>query len=477
MKFCGHCGKSIEDTVKFCPYCGKGNNKKKNMLIYFILMVMIFILFDIGSKLIYSSSYEIISISKYGSYIILESIWALTVFIVLVWAGNSYIFHWKKVPIRKSFALALPPVVIALLMFFLNFSSAVSYNFVDVLGLSFYCFTIGLTEEFLCRGWLLTEFIERYGYDYKHVKLSILSSAIIFGCMHFTNIFAGQTVFETVMQVIQTAGMGYLLGTVFYRTRNIWSVVFIHAFYDFSLMLTDIGQYAVCTSTGVTESNLTTILVSVLLAVIYLALGEYNLRKTKTYDLLPDVKELTDKEIADSNRTTKLCRLIVLISFAAIIVLNIVTPDVKTQECKPYPSKTISGNYSIKKVYYKEYKYYEGNQISRIYIKGDKYYKQNEYTKDETELTSTNNDLIVIHNENNNILAYYDKEESKIHYEKNNFTFDNNPIVIDYPVPQLESFCVIEFDNGEEYIFFTSNDIRYGIIDSDSQLYEVTFDD
>ena len=477
MKFCGHCGKSIEDDVKFCPYCGKGNHKKKHMFIYFILMVMIFILFDIGSKLIYSSSYEIISLSKYGSYIILESIWALTVFIVLLWAGNGYIFHWKKVPIRKSFALALPPIVIAVLMFLSNFSSAVSYNFVDVLGLALYCFAIGLTEEFLCRGWLLTEFIERYGYDYKHVKLSILASALIFGCMHFTNIYAGQTFFETLMQVIQTMGIGYLLGTVFYRTRNIWSVVFIHAFYDFSIMLTDIGQFAVCTSTGATESNITTVIVSVLLCVIYLALGEFNLRKSKTYDLLPKVKELSDKDIADSNRTTKLCRLIVLISLGAIFVTNFVTPEEKTQECKAYPTKSISGNYSIKRVYYKEYDFIEGTKVSHIYIKDDKFYKKDKYTQEEVELTSSNNDLIVIHNESNNILAYYDKEESKIHYEKANFKFGDNPIVIDYPVPKLESFGVIEFESGEECIFFTSNDIPYGIIDSDSQLYEVNFDD
>ncbi len=477
MKFCGHCGKSIEEDVKFCPYCGKGNKKKKHMLLYFILMVMIFILFDIGSKLIYSSSYSIISLSKYGSYIILESIWALTVFVMLLWAGNAYIFHWKKVPIRKSFSLALPPVVIAIIMFLTNFTEAVSYNLVDVLGLALYCFAIGLTEEFLCRGWLLTEFIERYGYDHKHVKLSVLASALIFGCMHFTNIFAGQTFFETVMQVIQTAGMGYLLGTVFYRTRNIWSVVFIHAFYDFSLMLTEIGRFAVCTSTGETESQLTTIIVSVLLAVIYFALGEFNLRKTKTYDLLPDVKELTEKDIADSKRTTKLCRLIVEISFAAIMVTNYVTPDVQIKECKPYPTKSISGNYSIKRVYYKEYEYVESNTVSRIYIKDDKFYKQNKYTKEESELTSSKNDLIVIHNETNNILAYYDKENNKIHYEKNTFILGDNPIIMDYQVPELESFGVIELESGEEHIFFTSKDIPYGMIDSDSVLYEVSFDD
>jgi membrane protease YdiL (CAAX protease family) len=477
MKFCGHCGKSIDEDIKYCPYCGKPNSKKKNMLLYFFLMVMIFIIFDIGSKLIYSSSFEIITLSKYGSYIILESIWALTVFIMLVWAGNSYIFRWKKVPIRKSLGLALPPVIIGILTFTFNFSNALAYNFIDVIGLLFYCITIGLTEEFLVRGWVLTEFIERYGFDYKHVKLSILASALIFGLMHLTNIFAGQTVFETLMQVIQTTGMGYLLGTVFYRTRNIWSVVFIHAFYDFSLMLTDINRYAVCTGTAQTENTLVTLVVSILLCVIYFALGEYNLRKTKTYNLLPEVKELTKKDIEDSKRTTRLCKLVVAISFVSIIVADYMTPEMETQVCKPYPTKEISGNYSIKEVYYKTYDFIEYGKTSLIYIKDGKFYKKNKYTNEEEVITSEKNDLIVLHNETNNILAYYDKENSKIHYEKYNFSISGNPIVIDYPVPKLEIFGVLELEDGEEHIFFTSKDIHYGIIDSDSQLYEVNFDD
>ena len=67
MKFCGHCGESINENVKFCPHCGKANGKKKHMLIYFILMIMLFIVFEIGSEFIYSASFEIISLSKYGN--------------------------------------------------------------------------------------------------------------------------------------------------------------------------------------------------------------------------------------------------------------------------------------------------------------------------------------------------------------------------------------------------------------------------
>lgn len=477
MKFCNHCGESINEEVKFCPHCGKANSKKKHMLIYFILMIMLFIVFEIGSEFIYSASFEIISLSKYGNYIILESLWALTVFIMLVSAGNAYIFRWKKVPIRKSLSLAAPPVAIALITFFANFASAFEYNFVDVLGLAFYCFTIGLTEEFMCRGWLLTEFIERYGYDYKHVKLSILASALIFGFMHITNIFAGQTLFETVMQIIQTLGIGYLLGSVFYRTRNIWSVVFIHAFYDFSLMLGEIDRFFVCTGEATSTSNLYSIILSTILCVIYFAVGEYNLRKTETYNLLPDVKELTQKEIDDSKRTTNLCKSVIIGCFLIIMIINFIDINETSITCNPYPRKTLNGNYSIKKVYYKEYEFYEANTTSLIYIKDDKYYKKNVKTNEETVLTDLSNDLIVIHNDNYNVLAYYNNKDRIIHYEKYTYFSNESTKVREYQVPSLESFGVIEFDDNKEYIFFTSKDINYGFIDSDSQLYEVDFDD
>lgn len=477
MKFCGHCGESINENVRFCPHCGKANGKKKHMLLYFILMIMLFIVFEIGSEFIYSASFEIISLSKYGNYIIIESLWALTVFIMLVFAGNAYIFRWKKVPIRKSLALAVPPVAIAIMTFFANFASAFHYNFIDVIGLAFYCFTIGLTEEFMCRGWLLTEFIERYGYDYKHVKLSILASALIFGFMHLTNIFAGQTIFETLMQVIQTLGIGYLLGSVFYRTRNIWSVVFIHAFYDFSLMLGDISRYAVCTGGESQAINFYSFMLSTILCVIYFAVGEYNLRKTETYKLLPEVKELTENEIKDSKRTTSLCKTVIITCLCLIILLGFININEEKIECKPYHRKTISGNYSIKKVYYKEYEFYENNTTSLIYIKGDKYYKKNMNTNEEVELTDLTNDLIVIHNENYNALAYYNKKEDIIHYEMYEYNSNSNTKVKEFKVPKIETFGVLESDTLNEYIFFTSQDIEYGMIDSDLELYEITFDD
>ena len=127
--------------------------------------------------------------------------------------------------------------------------------------------------------------------------------------------------------------------------------------------------------------------------------------------------------------------------------------------------------------YYKTYTFHEYNKKSDIYIKGDNFIKQDSNTKEEQVLTSKSNDLVVIDNKNYNVLAYYDKEENIIHYERYNYTFPGETIKYDYQVPTLERFGIIEFETGDEYVFFTSGDIHYGMIDNDLNLYDLTFDD
>ena len=477
MKFCNHCGEAVNIDEKYCSKCGKLIAKKKHMLLYFILMVILFIIFDIVSQVAYSSAYSIITTSKYGKGIILESLWILTILVVILLAGNSYIFtkSRKRLSIWKSFGLALPPVIIALFAFRSSFTNALYYNFIDVCGLFIYCILIGIAEELLCRGWLLTEFIERYGYDYKHVRLSVLLSAIVFGCMHITNVFYGQTLFETFTQIIQTLGIGFLLGTVFYRTRNIWSVIFIHAFYDFSLMLSEIAPYQTCTGGG--ESSNQLFIISVLLLVIYIVLGEYNLRKTETYKLLPEVKELTEKDINETKKNTSLYKAIIIICIFLTFLIEYTIPTT-SMVCKVYPIKVVEGNYSIRDYHYDTYELADRYNSYTIKVIDNDYYLVNNANEDKVRITSSENELLVIHNEDNYIVSVYDKDNSKIIYLKSNYynsKYIDDYVKEEYDVPKLTSFSTIELEDGNEYIYFTSDEIHNGMIDSDNNLYEIEF--
>ena len=125
-------------------------------------------------------------------------------------------------------------------IFFLLYGGSASSNVSGVINTAIFALLVGIYEEFLCRGWLLNEFLERYGETKKGVWISIIASGIIFGLIHFINVssngFAG-----TVTQVLSASATGILFGFIYYRTKNIWACVFLHGFYDFCLMLADIN--------------------------------------------------------------------------------------------------------------------------------------------------------------------------------------------------------------------------------------------
>ena len=95
-----------------------------------------------------------------------------------------------------------------------SLSSLNGFNLGNFINLLFLTIFIGIAEEFLCRGWLQNEFIERYGDTKRHIILSILFSSLIFGLIHLTNLMAGQDLLTTIIQVIQATSVGLLLGSI-----------------------------------------------------------------------------------------------------------------------------------------------------------------------------------------------------------------------------------------------------------------------
>ena len=72
-------------------------------------------------------------------------------------------------------------------------------------------------------------------------------SSLIFGFMHVTNIITmGQPVNQTIVQIIMACFMGMGLGAIYLRTNNIWTVVFLHFFYDFSINMVNMNITTSC---------------------------------------------------------------------------------------------------------------------------------------------------------------------------------------------------------------------------------------
>lgn len=95
---------------------------------------------------------------------------------------------------------------------------------------------VGITEEFLFRGVISEFMLRKFGKTRKGVWLAVVLSGILFGCAHLINLTHSQPV-GVLTQVCITSFMGMAFVSIYYRTGNIWLVVFLHAFVDFSALL------------------------------------------------------------------------------------------------------------------------------------------------------------------------------------------------------------------------------------------------
>ena len=172
---------------------------------------------------------------------------------------------------------------------------------INVFGVALYALSIGLTEELLVRGWVLSRFFKKYSTKRKEVYLSIIFSALIFGGMHITNIWnGGQTVSETLIQILFATAAGIFFGAAYFRTKNILGVAFVHGFYDFSILIGEISLLRDCTSNAISSITKYSLFNTVCESIIFVLAALVIMRKSKTNPLFGEevtaVQEAKDQE-------------------------------------------------------------------------------------------------------------------------------------------------------------------------------------
>ena len=230
-------------------------NKKEKIkaLLFTVIMIIVFIIiteiiWGKGSSFVYNS----ITYYPKGTLVIQEAILASFVLIVLLLFKNSYVFTQEKKHFKTGLFYGLFHIIFSIaciLLFGLLLGGFKNVH--SIFNLALGCFLIGICEEFLCRGWLLNEFLERFGKTKKGIWFSIIISGIIFGLMHIGNIFNGQEVITTIIQIISAAATGVVFGVIYYKTKNIWSVVFLHGLWDFAAFLPDLQPVESMTESAV----------------------------------------------------------------------------------------------------------------------------------------------------------------------------------------------------------------------------------
>lgn len=468
---------------------------KKSIFIYFLEMLIVFILIDGVITVLPSVISNNITYYKYGTELLLEVIYAALVLIVMILFKNSYVFTAKKQKFVKSITLGFPMLIIAAISLLESLSSLDGFNFGNFINLLLLTIFIGIAEEFLCRGWLQNEFIERYGDTKKHIVLSLLFSSLIFGLIHFSNMLAGQDLFTTIVQVIQATSAGLLLGSIYYKTKNIWAVIFLHSIYDFCLMIGDLNLIKDCTfntpTTGIVLYNTFSTLV---LSAINIVGALLVLKRTN----LKDGTKVIDKN--DKRLVSMLITLFVVLMLPFQVFID---GYEDYQVCYEYNSKSV--NYNDIETHYPYHNKYNINYTRDVYVgENDKI-----ETKYSFEFFINNDGLLEIRNKNNNDFTVLDYKniksfevienfssflvvinstdtETKIYYSNffNKSSLSNTQSFLDefkksfktYDLPYIKEIGYITLINENyKYPLFISETMDKYIIDIDSNLYKVEY--
>ena len=465
--------------------------KEKNVLFLYVLkMLLIFVSINL-LLLILSTLIGTFSIyTRYGRELIYEMFYALFVLIVMLAFKNSYVFTEKKSKFIEGIKLALPMVLLSVIVLFQSISELKGFNltnFVCVLLLSIF---VGIAEEFLCRGWLQNEFIERFSNNKNMIIRSILLSSFVFGFIHILNI-GSQTLFETILQIINATSIGFLLGSIYYKTKNIYSVIFLHAFYDFAIMLGEINLIKTCTFN---EQTLPIIIVNSMQIIFISFLWIFSAIKVLKKCDFPDEK-------AEIKKTNPYINTVIVVAFILTFVPfeNLVYDYDEYKVCYNYEEKEINDSFTTHYIHSTEYKIsnqnkdlsYEKDNESikeivditkynyKFYIEEDKVYIENTntgykvsldyYSIADIEMIETSDKfLLLIYTLENEATIYYSEFMNKENMSNDNQYIDNvKNSFSKYEFPLLDSIGYITFEgHDEKYPFMLSLDGEYFMIEN-----------
>ena len=464
--------------------------KPKFLLLYFLKMMLLGFVVLLITRVIPSLITGSLLNYKYGTGAIVEIFMSLMVLLVVLRYGNSYIFTEKKEPLRKAIVIGLPILIIGVISFIANIGEVTKAPLGNVVNLVIYAFTIGVAEEFLCRGWIQNEFIERYGSNRKGVINSIVCASLIFGLMHFANLAAGQPLFETTLQVLQAVSFGVLLGAIYYRTKNIWSTIIIHGFYDFSIMVGEVALYKDCTTVADPSNAVRIIgyLSTILIILVYTLSAIYILRREKTAELI-EKKEVHIKE--EEKRKYNIIKW-VAVGLFIILMLPINPSDEKEYTiCYHYNELNLKGI-----MYELHFPHYESYSLDGMY--GGEEYNITFTVNDDNELVLTNGiyntkkviykhvyNFVVIENETTfTILLELDNSYEKLVYLTGNYSDLPDLSYIEslkdnfkeLEVPEFNSEGYITIGDSYEKIPFIKNDINQVFVIKDKDNIEILID-
>ncbi len=150
---------------------------------------------------------------------------------------------FRKKNFLKGFILIFLLTLIVFLNDFLGgYTVEVGIN--GIIECAIICFSIGLFEETMVRGLLIGNMMLHWK-DKPHRALrSLIFSSVLFGLLHLGNLFEGEYLPMVILQTALAIFLGFALGAVYIRTKNLWPLIIMHFLIDFMVSLPGFAQPA-----------------------------------------------------------------------------------------------------------------------------------------------------------------------------------------------------------------------------------------
>ena len=199
----------------------------KNIEVFFIFISLIILVI---SSLFRFDNNDIMGIDK----LIADIIITIICYILIIRLGIKETAGFNKAGFKKGLMLGIPFIIIGIgSVIFSNIETEWT-NIKHISIFNTIIFTInmlfvGINEEIWMRGLVLNGLIKKY--EKNSIWKPIIISSLIFGLVHIPNIFFVQPLI-LLIQVINAMCGGILFATIFIKSKNIYSVMIIHALTD-----------------------------------------------------------------------------------------------------------------------------------------------------------------------------------------------------------------------------------------------------
>ena len=383
------CENEYNSELEKCPDCGKPKVKRKIM--YFIkktikyIMMFLFIGLFI-TVVVQNIEKNIVNSDQIGEIMLISPL-----IILMIKRKKLYVFLQEKEKFWKSVKLGTPIILISIISLIKEISEKNGIKNESFLEILILFTAVGIFEEFFNRGLIQNEFIEKFGKNRKKIIASIFFSSLIFGICHITNIFDDSyTSIDVISQIIVALGSGMLLGSIYYRTKNIWACAFLHGFYDFCVSFYETNNKLIFYySSGSNDYRDKVFLIhSILSCLFYFICAMIILRKSKINKMLDENYEQTEEERKKEkikNTILTICSIVLLIIIS--MPTSIFLKDKYTERAEVIQEIEISNyevhyqhntEYNIKYIDYSSIYNYESIDYSDITYSFNLFFDENE---------------------------------------------------------------------------------------------------